>query len=107
MAAITQKITNFLGGVSTQPDTKKLPGQLREAKKKARVEANADATNRRNGNKANPYNDHAMEVDGLDEEEEKDESVNEGISTLDAKASGSLGEDEMSISEQVDGGGGV
>ncbi len=32
MAAITQKITNFLGGVSTQPDTKKLPGQLREAK---------------------------------------------------------------------------
>lgn len=32
MPAITQRITNFLGGVSTQPDTKKLPGQVREAK---------------------------------------------------------------------------
>ena len=32
MAAITQRITNFLGGVSTQPDTKKLPGQVKEAK---------------------------------------------------------------------------
>lgn len=32
MPAITQRISNFLGGVSTQPDTKKLPGQVREAK---------------------------------------------------------------------------
>lgn len=32
MAAITQRITNFLGGVSTQPDAKKLPGQVKEAK---------------------------------------------------------------------------
>ncbi len=32
MAAITQRIKNFLGGVSTQPDPKKLPGQVREAK---------------------------------------------------------------------------
>ena len=32
MPAITQRITNFLGGVSTQPDTKKLPGQVKEAK---------------------------------------------------------------------------
>ena len=31
MAAITQRIPSFLGGVSTQPDTKKIPGQLREA----------------------------------------------------------------------------
>lgn len=30
MASITQKISNYLGGVSTQPDDKKLPGQLRE-----------------------------------------------------------------------------
>jgi len=32
MAAITQRINNFLGGVSTQPDSKKIPGQVREAK---------------------------------------------------------------------------
>jgi|TARA_R100000084_G_scaffold12263_3_gene4224 hypothetical protein len=32
MPAITQRINNFLGGVSTQPDTKKLPGQVKEAK---------------------------------------------------------------------------
>jgi len=32
MPAITQRIKNFLGGVSTQPDTKKLPGQVSEAK---------------------------------------------------------------------------
>ena len=32
MPAITQRINNFLGGVSTQPDTKKLPGQVTEAK---------------------------------------------------------------------------
>ena len=31
MAAITQRITNFLGGVSRQPDSKKLNGQVREA----------------------------------------------------------------------------
>lgn len=31
MAAITQRIGNFLGGVSTQPDAKKLPGQVRDA----------------------------------------------------------------------------
>lgn len=30
MAAVTQTIPNFLGGVSRQPDQKKLPGQLRE-----------------------------------------------------------------------------
>lgn len=30
MAAITQRINNFLGGVSRQPDSKKLPGQVRE-----------------------------------------------------------------------------
>ena len=32
MPAITQRINNFLGGVSTQPDPKKLPGQVRDAK---------------------------------------------------------------------------
>lgn len=32
MPAITQRINNFLGGVSTQPDTKKLSGQVKEAK---------------------------------------------------------------------------
>tara|TARA_Y100000401_G_scaffold4026_1_gene2816 strand:- start:3757 stop:6390 length:2634 start_codon:yes stop_codon:yes gene_type:complete len=31
MASITQRIPNFLGGVSTQPDDKKLPGQVVEA----------------------------------------------------------------------------
>ena len=31
MAAVTQTITNFLGGVSNQPDDKKLPGQVRGA----------------------------------------------------------------------------
>lgn len=31
MVAITQRINNFLGGVSTQPDTKKLPGQVKDA----------------------------------------------------------------------------
>ena len=31
MASVTQKIPNFLGGVSNQPDDKKLPGQVREA----------------------------------------------------------------------------
>jgi len=31
MAAVTQRIQNFLGGVSKQPDDKKIPGQLREA----------------------------------------------------------------------------
>ena len=31
MAAVTQTITNFLGGVSNQPDTKKLPGQVTAA----------------------------------------------------------------------------
>lgn len=30
MPAITQKVPNFLGGVSTQPDEVKLPGQVRE-----------------------------------------------------------------------------
>ena len=31
MAAVTQRIPSFLGGVSKQPDDKKLPGQVREA----------------------------------------------------------------------------
>ena len=31
MAAVTQRIPNFLGGVSKQPDDKKLPGQVKEA----------------------------------------------------------------------------
>jgi hypothetical protein len=31
MAAVTQRIPNFLGGVSKQPDDKKIPGQVREA----------------------------------------------------------------------------
>lgn len=31
MVAVTQRIPNFLGGVSKQPDDKKSPGQLREA----------------------------------------------------------------------------
>ena len=31
MAAVTQRIPNFLGGVSRQPDDKKLPGQLVES----------------------------------------------------------------------------
>ena len=31
MAAVTQTIKNYLGGVSNQPDDKKLPGQVREA----------------------------------------------------------------------------
>jgi len=31
MAAVTQTISNFLGGVSNQPDDKKLPGQVRGA----------------------------------------------------------------------------
>ena len=31
MAAVTQTIDNYLGGVSNQPDDKKLPGQVREA----------------------------------------------------------------------------
>ena len=31
MAAVTQTIPNFLGGVSNQPDDKKLPGQVKEA----------------------------------------------------------------------------
>jgi len=31
MAAITQRIPNFLGGVSRQPDDMKLPGQVKEA----------------------------------------------------------------------------
>ena len=31
MAAVTQRIENFLGGVSKQPDDKKIPGQVREA----------------------------------------------------------------------------
>ena len=30
MANITQQIPNFLGGVSTQPDDSKLPGQVKE-----------------------------------------------------------------------------
>ena len=30
MAAVTQTITNYLGGVSRQTDKKKLPGQVRE-----------------------------------------------------------------------------
>ena len=31
MAAVTQTIKNYLGGVSNQPDDKKLPGQVKEA----------------------------------------------------------------------------
>ena len=31
MAAVTQTIPNFLGGVSNQPDDKKMPGQVKEA----------------------------------------------------------------------------
>jgi len=31
MASVTQTVPNFLGGVSNQPDDKKLPGQVREA----------------------------------------------------------------------------
>ena len=31
MAAVTQLVQNFLGGVSTQVDNKKLVGQVREA----------------------------------------------------------------------------
>ena len=30
MAAVTQAITNYIGGVSRQSDQKKLPGQVRE-----------------------------------------------------------------------------
>ena len=31
MATVTQRIPNFLGGVSRQPDDKKKPGQVKEA----------------------------------------------------------------------------
>ena len=31
MASVTQTIPNFLGGVSNQPDDKKLPGQVVQA----------------------------------------------------------------------------
>jgi len=31
MAAVTQIIPNYVGGVSTQPDERKLPGQVTEA----------------------------------------------------------------------------
>ena len=31
MAAVTQTIDNYLGGVSNQPDDKKMPGQVKEA----------------------------------------------------------------------------
>ena len=31
MPNVTQTITNYLGGVSRQPDTKKLPGQVVDA----------------------------------------------------------------------------
>ena len=31
MPAVTQRIDNYLGGVSKQSDAKKLPGQVREA----------------------------------------------------------------------------
>ena len=31
MAAVTQTISNYLGGVSNQPDDKKLPGQVSKA----------------------------------------------------------------------------
>ncbi len=30
MAAVTQRVANYLSGVSKQPDSKKLPGQVRE-----------------------------------------------------------------------------
>jgi hypothetical protein len=39
MASVTQQIPNFLGGVSRQPDDKKMPGQVREA-----INAYADPT---------------------------------------------------------------
>lgn len=39
MAAVTQRIPNFLGGVSKQPDDKKNPGQVKEA-----INAYADPT---------------------------------------------------------------
>ena len=39
MASVTQQVTNFLGGVSRQPDDKKIPGQVREA-----INAYADPT---------------------------------------------------------------
>ncbi len=39
MASVTQLVPNFLGGVSRQPDDKKLPGQVREA-----INAYADPT---------------------------------------------------------------
>ena len=32
MAAVSQKISNLLGGVSQQPDPIKLPGQVRETR---------------------------------------------------------------------------
>ena len=31
MASVTQTVTNYLGGVSNQPDDKKMPGQVKEA----------------------------------------------------------------------------
>ena len=31
MAYVTQRVPNYLGGVSKQPDDKKFPGQVREA----------------------------------------------------------------------------
>ena len=31
MAAVTQVIPNYIGGVSSQPDERKLPGQVTEA----------------------------------------------------------------------------
>ena len=31
MTAVTQRIDNYLGGVSRQPDDRKKPGQVREA----------------------------------------------------------------------------
>jgi hypothetical protein len=39
MASVTQQVPNFLGGVSRQPDDKKIPGQVREA-----INAYADPT---------------------------------------------------------------
>jgi len=39
MASVTQQVSSFLGGVSKQPDDKKIPGQVREA-----INAYADPT---------------------------------------------------------------
>ena len=65
MAAVTQVIPNYIGGVSSQPDERKLPGQVTEATN-AYIDATFGLTKRQGAQFLTTLDDYTDDDDPLE-----------------------------------------